>query len=72
MEIKCAVQTCLYESEGYCTRVLSLTINEQGVCKTFHSFQGEEKNEYLKQRKEEENGSEEYNSEMHSEPSVSV
>ena len=58
MEIKCAVQTCLYESDGYCTRVLSLKINEKGVCKTFHAFQGEEKNEYLKQRKEEENGSE--------------
>ena len=72
MEIKCAVQACLYESEGFCTRVLTLTINENGVCRTFHSFQGEEKNEYLKQRKEEENGSEEYNSEMHRESSVSV
>ena len=64
MEIKCAVQTCLYELEGYCTRVLSLQINEKGICRTFHAFQGEEKNEYLKQRKEGENGTEEHNSEM--------
>lgn len=70
MTILCTNKACLWEKDGVCIRECVLRLNNQGKCISFHSYQGQEKEEYYKER--EENGSEEHNSEMCSEPNVSV
>ena len=70
MTILCNTANCLWEKDGVCTRECILRINDRGACMSFHSYQGQEKEEYHKER--EKDGAEEYNSEMHCASEVSV
>ena len=52
MTIFCNTINCLWEKDGVCTRECVLRLNDRGACMSFHSYQGQEKEEYHKGREE--------------------